>query len=86
MGELEDLAEKDLPGLRFFLFSGMGRNSARVSSRRIASREGTNYFVGTVSVSDDEDDADWAGDKKRGEKKKLPKLATNVTKKLGKSS
>lgn len=63
----------------------MGRNSARVSSRRIASREGTNYF-GTVSVSDDEDDADWAGDKKRGEKKKLPKLATNVAKKSGKSS
>lgn len=61
----------------------MGRNSARVSSRRIASREGTNYF-GTVS--DDEDDADWSGDKKRGDKKKLPKLTSSITKKSGKSS
>lgn len=61
----------------------MGRNSARVSSRRIASREGT-YF-GNVG-SDDEDDADWSGEKKRGDKKKLPKLTSSVTKKAGKSS
>lgn len=65
---------------------GMGRNSARVSSRRIASRgEGTTYF-GSV-LSDDEDDADWSGEKKRGDKKKLPKLSSSsVTKKSGKSS
>lgn len=62
----------------------MGRNSARVSSRRIASREGTgtNLYFGTVD-DEDEDDADWSGERK---KKKLQKLATNGPKKYGKSS
>lgn len=59
---------------------GMGRNSSRISSRRIASREGTNYF-GAV-VTDDEDDADWSGEKR---KKKLQKAAPSLgAKKNGK--
>lgn len=61
---------------------GIGRNSSRIASRRIAnSRDGNNYF-GTA-LSDDEDDADWAGDKK---KKKMQSMRTNGSKKNGKSN
>ena len=59
----------------------MGRNSSRIASRRIANRDGGsggNYFV----MSDDEDDADWSGEKR---KKKILKLPNNgSTKKNGK--
>jgi SAGA-associated factor 11 len=59
---------------------GMGRNSSRIASRRIANRDagGNNYFV----MSDDEDDADWSGEKR---KKKILKLPNNGTKKNGKT-
>lgn len=61
---------------------GIGRNSSRIASRRIAnSRDGSNYF-GTA-LSDDEDDADWSGDKK---KKKIQPIRTNGSKKNGKST
>lgn len=68
---------------RFFLvcLPGMGRNSSRIASHRIASREGGNYFGG--AQSDDEDDADWSGEKR---KKKIQQIRTNGTKKNGKSS
>lgn len=60
----------------------MGRNSSRIASRRIASnRDGSNYF-GTA-ISDDEDDADWSGEKR---KKKIQPVRTNGNKKNGKSS
>lgn len=59
----------------------MGRNSSRIASHRIASREGGNYFGG--GQSDDEDDADWSGEKR---KKKIQQIRTNGTKKNGKSS
>lgn len=61
--------------------SGMGRNSSRIASRRIASsREGGSYF-GTVS--DDEDDTDWSAEKR---KKKIQPVRTNGSKKNGKTS
>lgn len=66
---------------KFIFVSGMGRNSSRIASHRIASREGGNYF-GTAQ-SDDEDDADWSGEKR---KKKIQQIRTNGTKKNGKSS
>lgn len=49
--------------------SGMGRNSSRVASRRIASssREPTSY---AGLLSDDEGDADWSGSALSGERKK----------------
>lgn len=60
----------------------MGRNSSRIASRRIAnSREGSNYF--TAAPSDDDDDVDWSGEKR---KKKIQPIRTNGTKKNGKSS
>lgn len=62
--------------------SGMGRNSSRIASRRIASsREGGSYF-GTA-LSDDEDDTDWSVEKR---KKKIQPVRTNGTKKNGKTS
>ncbi|XP_055716314.1 SAGA-associated factor 11 homolog [Phlebotomus papatasi] len=60
---------------------GMGRNSSRIASRRIASTRGTSELFGTVS--DDEDDADWSGEKR---KKKFQPVRTNGTKKNGKTS
>lgn len=66
----------------FSLFQGIGRNSSRIASRRIANaRDGNNYFGS--ALSDDEDDADWAGDKK---KKKMQSMRTNGSKKNGKSN
>lgn len=62
-------------------FAGMGRNSSRIASRRIASTRGTSELFGTVS--DDEDDADWSGEKR---KKKFQPVRTNGTKKNGKTS
>lgn len=60
--------------------SGIGRNSSRIASRRIAnSRDGNNYFGN--NISDDEDDADWSSDKK---KKKIQSMRTNGSKKNGK--
>lgn len=60
----------------------MGRNSSRIASRRIASnRDGGSYF-GTA-LSDDDDDADWAGEKR---KKKNQPVRTNGSKRNGKSS
>uniref|UniRef100_A0A182YGF4 SAGA-associated factor 11 homolog n=1 Tax=Anopheles stephensi TaxID=30069 RepID=A0A182YGF4_ANOST len=55
---------------------GMGRNSSRIASRRIANTRdvGTgNYFGGD---EDDEDDADWSGEKR---KKKISQVRTNGT-------
>lgn len=48
---------------------GMGRNSSRIASRRIASnsREPTSY---AGLLSDDEDDADWAGGSVHNERRK----------------
>lgn len=55
----------------FFLYYclGMGRNSSRIASRRIASnsREPTSY---AGLLSDDEDDADWAGGSLQNERRK----------------
>ncbi|XP_055626846.1 SAGA-associated factor 11 homolog isoform X2 [Toxorhynchites rutilus septentrionalis] len=60
---------------------GMGRNSSRIASRRIANtRDGGNYFG---ADEDDEDDADWSGEKR---KKKIAPVRTNGSKKNGKSS
>lgn len=62
---------------------GIGRNSSRIASRRIANaRDGNNYFGGG-QLSDDDDDADWLGDKK---KKRMQSMRTNGSKKNGKSS
>ncbi|CAD7077291.1 unnamed protein product [Hermetia illucens] len=62
---------------------GMGRNSSRIASRRIASaREGNGSYFGS-NLSDDEDDADWSGEKRR---KKIPAVRANGSKKNGKSS
>lgn len=70
-----------MSGVSFFsLFLGIGRNSSRIASRRIAnSRDGNNYFGN--NISDDEDDADWSSDKK---KKKIQSMRTNGSKKNGK--
>lgn len=66
----------------FVLFAGIGRNSSRIASRRIANtRDGNNYYSG--SLTDDEDDVDWASDKK---KKRLQSMRSNGSKKNGKSS
>ncbi|XP_073950214.1 ataxin-7-like protein 3 isoform X3 [Choristoneura fumiferana] len=48
---------------------GMGRNSSRIASRRIASnsREPTSY---AGLLSDDEDDVDWAGGSLQNERRK----------------
>ncbi|XP_052756375.1 SAGA-associated factor 11 homolog [Galleria mellonella] len=48
---------------------GMGRNSSRIASRRIASnsREPTSY---AGLLSDDDDDADWAGGSLQSERRK----------------
>ncbi|CAG4957220.1 unnamed protein product [Colias eurytheme] len=48
---------------------GMGRNSSRIASRRIASnsREPTSY---AGLLSDDEDDADWSGGSMQSERRK----------------
>lgn len=59
----------------------MGRNSSRIASRRIANtRDGGNYFG---ADEDDEDDADWSGEKR---KKKIAPVRTNGSKKNGKTS
>lgn len=60
----------------------MGRNSSRIASRRIANSRGDNNYFTTV-LSDDEDDADWSGEKRR---KKFQAIRPNGTKKNGKSS
>uniref|UniRef100_A0A1B0C8V7 SAGA-associated factor 11 n=1 Tax=Lutzomyia longipalpis TaxID=7200 RepID=A0A1B0C8V7_LUTLO len=39
---------------------GMGRNSSRIASRRIASTRGTSEQLFGTGISDDEDDADWS--------------------------
>lgn len=63
--------------------TGMGRISSRIASRRLAStRDGGNSYFNGVQ-SDDEDDADWAGEKR---KKKIQPVRTNGSKKNGKSS
>lgn len=60
---------------------GMGRNSSRIASRRIANtRDGGNYFG---ADEDDEDDVDWSGEKR---KKKIAPVRTNGSKKNGKTS
>lgn len=62
---------------------GMGRNSSRIASRRIANaREGAGSYFG-ANLTDDEDDADWSGEKR---KKKFQAVRTNGNKKNGKSS
>ncbi|GAB0092801.1 SAGA-associated factor 11 homolog [Sergentomyia squamirostris] len=61
---------------------GMGRNSSRIASRRLASTRGTSELFAT-GISDDEDDADWSGEKR---KKKFQPVRTNGTKKNGKAS
>uniref|UniRef100_A0A1L8DC36 SAGA-associated factor 11 homolog n=1 Tax=Nyssomyia neivai TaxID=330878 RepID=A0A1L8DC36_9DIPT len=62
---------------------GMGRNSSRIASRRIASTRGTSEQLFGTGISDDEDDADWSGEKR---KKKFQPVRTNGTKKNGKTS
>lgn len=59
---------------------GMGRNSSRIASRRIANaRENIN----TLSLhSDDDDDMEWAGEKRR---KKIGSRNNNGSKKNGKN-
>lgn len=67
----------------YVFYIGIGRNSSRIASRRIANaRDGNNYFGGS-QLSDDDDDADWLGDKK---KKRMQSMRTNGSKKNGKSS
>lgn len=64
----------------------MGRNSFRIASRRIAStRDNSNStatYFGTT-LTDDEDDADWSGEKRR---KKIQPIRSNGTKKNGNKS
>lgn len=64
-----------------FTYTGMGRNSSRIASRRIASnsREPTSY---AGLLSDDEDDADWSG-ALSGERKKR-RIKNNSNKKSSK--
>lgn len=62
----------------------MGRNSSRIASRRIANSRGdrdNNYFQ--QNLTDDEDDADWSGERR---KKKFQAIRTNGSKKNGKAS
>lgn len=63
----------------FNYVTGMGRNSSRIASRRIASnsREPTSY---AGLLSDDEDDADWAGGPLPSERRKR-KIKTNNNRK-----
>jgi SAGA-associated factor 11 len=63
----------------------MGRNSSRISRRIANSREGTNstYFTSGQISDDEEQDADWSGEKR---KKKMQPVRTNGNKKNGKSS
>ncbi|XP_014359992.1 SAGA-associated factor 11 homolog [Papilio machaon] len=58
---------------------GMGRNSSRIASRRIASnsREPTSY---AGLLSDDEDDADWAGGSLHTERRKR-RIKNNTSRK-----
>lgn len=60
----------------------MGRNSSRIASRRIASnsREPTSY---AGLLSDDEDDADWAGAPLPSERRKR-KIKSNSNRKPSK--
>lgn len=60
----------------------MGRNSSRIASRRIASnsREPTSY---AGLLSDDEDDADWAGTALPSERRKR-RIKNNNNKKPNK--
>lgn len=62
---------------------GMGRNSSRIASRRIANaRESISAL--SMHLSDDEDDMEWAGEKRR---KKLPGgRSNNGSKKNGKGN
>ncbi|KAJ2953445.1 hypothetical protein O0L34_g1039 [Tuta absoluta] len=61
---------------------GMGRNSSRIASRRIASnsREPTSY---AGLLSDDEDDVDWAGGSLQSERRKR-RIKTNNNRKPNK--
>ncbi|XP_055854123.1 SAGA-associated factor 11 homolog [Episyrphus balteatus] len=62
---------------------GMGRQTSRTASRRLANaKEGSSSYFSS-NVSDDEDDADWSSDKRR---KKIQTSRTNGSKKNGKSS
>lgn len=63
---------------------GMGRAMGRKASRRIGSKlknEGSIYGSSCISISDDEDDSDWQGERK---KKKLNSIRSNGNKKNGK--
>ncbi|XP_011198191.1 SAGA-associated factor 11 homolog [Bactrocera dorsalis] len=51
---------------------GMGRNSSRIASRRLATKEGTSAsssssssYLQTTVGTDDEDDIDWSSEKRR---------------------
>ncbi|XP_041969939.1 SAGA-associated factor 11 homolog [Aricia agestis] len=61
---------------------GMGRNSSRIASRRIASnsREPTSY---AGLLSDDDDDADWAGGSIQSDRRKR-RMKNNNSKKSSK--
>lgn len=61
----------------------MGRNSSRIASRRIASnsREPTSY---AGLLSDDEDDADWAGGPLPSEQRRKRKIKNNNNRKSSK--
>lgn len=63
---------------------GMGRNSSRIASRRIASnsREPTSY---AGLLSDDEDDADWAGGPLPSEQRRKRKIKNNNSRKPSKN-
>lgn len=62
---------------------GMGRNSSRIASRRIANAR-ENISAMSMQVSDDEEDTEWSGEKKR---KKLPSSrSNNGSKKNGKGN
>lgn len=62
---------------------GMGRNSSRIASRRIANaRESISTM--SMHMSDDDDDMEWAGEKRR---KKIPSgRSNNGSKKNGKGN
>ncbi|KAL5285062.1 ATXN7L3 family protein [Megaselia abdita] len=62
---------------------GMGRNSSRIASRRIANaRENINTL--SMHISDDDDDMEWAGEKRR--KKIAGGRSNNGSKKNGKGN
>lgn len=62
---------------------GMGRNSSRIASRRIASAR-ENISTLSMHMSDDESDMEWAGEKRR--KKIASGRSNNGSKKNGKGN